>query len=145
MGQYWMPVNLTKREYINPHKLGSGLKLREQIWNAGVGQALVILTAAMPERRGGGDFEPAPIIGRWAGDRIAIVGDYAERSDLPDEDKADEIYTLCWASDPAFADSSEKPFTDVTDEVCAVIERELDGKFVGDGWRKFKPNDTKAF
>jgi len=31
MGQYWKPVNLTKREFINPHFLGAGLKLGEQV------------------------------------------------------------------------------------------------------------------
>lgn len=153
MGQYWIPVNLTKREFVNPHKLGSGLKLREQLINPGVGQALVILTAAMPVRRGGGDFEPAPIIGSWSGDRVAIVGDYAERDDLPKDDQADDIYSLCcsageWESylehvkanypDQYEIEKDKVPFTDVTDDVCAVIERELDGEFVGSGWRHFQ-------
>lgn len=29
MGEYWKPVNLTKREYIHPHDLRDGLKLDE--------------------------------------------------------------------------------------------------------------------
>lgn len=29
MGEYWKPVNLTKREYIHPHDCGDGLKLGE--------------------------------------------------------------------------------------------------------------------
>ena len=33
MGQYWLPVNLDKREFVNPHKLGAGLKLWEQLAN----------------------------------------------------------------------------------------------------------------
>src|SRR6185369_11270822 len=100
MGQYWKPVNLTKREYIHPHKLGSGLKLWEQLANApGTGAALIVLCAAMPDARGGGDFDltenwhgpervdmsdagPMPsnypeiarrTIGRWAGDAIALI------------------------------------------------------------------------
>ncbi len=56
MGQYWIPVNLDKHEYIHPHKLGSGLKLGEQIGtHPGTAAALVALLAAMPYRRGGGD------------------------------------------------------------------------------------------
>jgi hypothetical protein len=156
MGQYWKPVNLTKREFIDPHKLGAGLKLREQLVNSGVGQALVILTAAMPVQRGGGDFEPSPIIGNWSGDRIAIVGDYAKRDDLPEEDNADEIFSLCCSAgdwdeylahvkkhdpDQYELDKDKRPFTDVTDDVCAVIERELNGKFVGSGWRHFEPKE----
>lgn len=31
MGEYWKPVNMTRREYINPQTLGGGLKLAE--WN----------------------------------------------------------------------------------------------------------------
>jgi len=31
MGQYWKPVNLDKREYVDPHKLDVGLKLWEQL------------------------------------------------------------------------------------------------------------------
>ena len=69
MGQYWKPVNLDKKEFIHPHRLASGLKLWELLANPpGVGAALIILTAAMPEVRGGGDLKPDPIIGRWAGD-----------------------------------------------------------------------------
>ncbi len=111
MGQYWLPANLTKRETFCPHRLDSGLKLWEQIAAPNMGRALVILTAAMPEKRGGGDFDmdenwhgpertfpkhncsPGPMpkkyekvagrtIGRWAGDRISFVGDYGEKGDI---------------------------------------------------------------
>lgn len=133
MGQYWKPVNLTKREFINPHKLASGLKLWEILASDHVGKALIILTAAMPEARGGGDLEENHIIGRWAGDQIAIVGDYAEDDDLPNSPvPASAIYGLCDEDE-----TNEDAFKDVTDAVCAVIETELEGKFVGEGWRKF--------
>jgi hypothetical protein len=166
MGQYWIPVNLDKKECISPHKLGSGLKLWEQLANyPGVGGALIVLTAAMPEPRGGGDFDmtsnwhgpertfpehnlsPGPmptdypsiarqVIGRWAGDRIAIVGDYAEPDDLPDDD-ASVIFEKC--SDAFYEPDKEgNEYTDISDLVCAVIEHELQGKFVGTGWRDFK-------
>ena len=176
MGQYWKCVNLDKREFINSYKLGSGLKLWEQLANhPGTGAALITLCAAMPESRGGGDLSlysddenydaiAARTIGRWAGDRIALVGDYAERSDLPLEDDADLIYHLCcseneirscaaywekceWTDDPEtkahYADKAHRlraaePYTDITDDVCAVIEYELQGRFVGSGWREFE-------
>lgn len=32
MGEYWKPVNVTRREYINPHDLDNGLKIREWNW-----------------------------------------------------------------------------------------------------------------
>lgn len=132
MGQYWIPVNLTKKQFVHPHKLGSGLKLWEMLANTpGVGAALIILTAAMPEPRGGGDLNQDPIIGSWAGDRIVIIGDYADDGDLIPHDgdvPASELYSA----------TDTSAFTDVTDAVCRVIERELEGKFVGDGWRTFE-------
>lgn len=201
MGQYWMPVNLSKREYISPHKLGAGLKLWEQLANnPGVGAALIILTAAQREARGGGDFDmeqnwhgpertlpkhnttPGPMpedypsiaartIGRWAGDNIAIVGDYATDSDLPRGYKASRIYSLCipkidaaiasYLQDAKTANTAEKRaearklaakykgylasglYTDITDDVVRVIEHELNGKFEGEGWRTWKADRTE--
>jgi hypothetical protein len=167
MGQYWIPVNLDKREFIHPHKLGDGLKLGEMIYNSGVGAGLVILTAAYRERRGGGDLdlvenwhgpertfpEPYPAIaqrtcGRWAGDRIAIVGDYATDSDLPPEFEASKIYSLCNSrediDDPEYLErlaedgiTPDQFFTDISEDVCAVLEHELRGSFIGTGWRTF--------
>ncbi len=184
MGQYWMVCNLDKKEFISPHKLGCGLKLWEQLANhPGTGAALIILCAAMPEQRGGGDLmledEPGFVgdlkraagvsyseiakrtIGRWAGDRIAIVGDYAKRDDLPPEDNADLIYHLCgsdedrwsavehyrkYAEDTGLTKYKDKAdrlaaaqlYRDISDDVCTVIEHELQGKFTGDGWRDFE-------
>jgi len=163
MGQYWMVVNLSKQEYVLPHKLGTGLKLWEQLANhPGTGAALIVLCAAMPEPRGGGDFDlddnwhgpertmdkyagsPGPMpeaypviakrtIGRWAGDRIALVGDYAERKDLPPRFKAETIYGRCY-EEYAGPDG----YTDVSDDVAAVIEHELQGRFTGTGWRDWE-------
>jgi hypothetical protein len=152
MGQYWLAVNLTKKELICPHTLGSGLKLWEQIAaHPSTGEALVILLAAMPEPRGIGDFDltknwhgpervnmgtfgPMPkgypklaksIIGRWAGDRIALIGDYAHATDLPKRFKADTIY-------------GNSIYKDISLDVAKVIEHELRGQYVGEGCRNFK-------
>jgi hypothetical protein len=164
MGQYWYPVNLDKKEYIDPHKMGCGLKLWEQLANnPGTGTALVALCAAMPKPRGGGDLEENPIIGHWAGDRIAFVGDYAELTDLPEEFNADCIYSACTEDETRFneqieylrknkrddeADRLQKigMFKDITDEVAKVIEKELDGKFegTGSGWKDFVRNKIKS-
>lgn len=128
MGQYWKVVNLDKHEFVDQYKVGAGAKLWEQLAaHPGTGAALIVLTAAMPETRGGGDFDldsnwhgpertfpkhntspgPMPVdyqeiahrtIGRWAGDRIAIVGDYAENGDLAREHKARTIYSRCYSA-----------------------------------------------
>jgi len=172
MWQYWKTVSLTKREYVDNHKLGTGAKLWEQLANhPGTGAALIILCAAMPESRGGGDLSlysndknynaiTRRTIGRWAGDRIALVGNYAEQSDLPPSDDADLIYHLCdseegidvaashwekceWSDDPEtkayYADKARRlraaePYTDISEDVYIVIERELGGCFVRHGW-----------
>jgi hypothetical protein len=71
-------------------------------------------------------------ISRWAGDRIALVGDYAEPTDLPAKFKADKIYNKC----------SDNEWKDVSLDVCRVIEHELQGKFEGEGWRHFIKNTS---
>lgn len=166
MGQYWMVVNLDKKEYVSPHRLGSGLKLWEQLANhPSTGEALIVLCAAMPEYRGGGDFDltqnwhgperrfpehnatPGPMpedyptvagrtIGRWAGDRIALVGDYAQDTDLPAEFEAGQIYDRL--------DDPGSGWVDVSDDVCRVIEHELNGTFTGGGWRNWTPNAKQS-
>jgi hypothetical protein len=162
MGQYWFAVNLDKKEFVNPHQLGAGLKLWEQLANhPGTGAALVILCAAMPEPRGGGDLDlnenwhgpertfpkynisPAPMpddyqtvarrtIGRWAGDRIALVGDYAEDGDLAPEHKASTLYGRC-----DYDGDGNGDITDISLDVARVIEHELHGRYEGAGWRKW--------
>lgn len=150
MGQYWLPVNLDKREFILPHRLATGLTLWEQLaTHPGTGAALIVLCAAMPEARGGGDFAIDPedsdeaysaiarrTVGRWAGDRIALIGDYAHESDLPAEFHAARIYALCGED----ALGTPEAYTDISDDVCAVIAHELEGTYKGDGWREFIPN-----
>lgn len=196
-------VNLDKKEFINPHKLGCGLKLWEQLANSpGVGAALIVLQASMPENRGGGDFDldenwhgperkfpenncsPGAMpedymaiakrtIGRWVGDRVVLVGDYAEDSDLPRRQKASKIYGYCmskedWREDiKCFYNAIKKTtdpkmikeyndriehykrelwynlYEDVSDDVAKVIEHELNGKYVGEGWKEWKYNDKR--
>ena len=77
MGQYYVIVNLTRREVINPAVFGDGAKLCEFGDSlSGTAFALIALLSS-GNGRGGGDIRSNdPIIGAWAGDQIAIVGDY---------------------------------------------------------------------
>lgn len=83
MGQYYKIVNVTKRQYLHPHKFGAGLKLMEFSGQGdSIGQALIILLAHA-NNRGGGDLrsdnlteEEMSLIGSWAGDQIVVAGDY---------------------------------------------------------------------
>ena len=107
MGQYHQIINYDKKQFLDPHKFGEGVKLMEfSSGQHGTMQALAVLLAASntPEARGGGDLHPwlggpgygsrirdtkpqrgewlmKNVVGSWAGDRIAIIGDYAEPQD----------------------------------------------------------------
>jgi hypothetical protein len=162
-------MNLDRKEFIHPHKLGSGLKLGEQLGtHPGTAAALIVLLASSPESRGGGDIRTAsPALGRWAGDRVVIVGDYAEDDDLSLEKTggipASELYDKCQAeTERVENDDQHSPtealmrsmdgkwvhyveiepseFTDISEMVCKVIEEDLGGKFTGTGWRRFQFN-----
>lgn len=90
MGQYHEVYNLDKKERINAHRIDNGLKLLEQMGHEKSTSSALFLLLANSNGRGGGDafnhdydkrYELSPYIGRWAGDRIVVQGDYAEDSD----------------------------------------------------------------
>jgi len=119
MGQYHTTVNLTKKEFINPHKIGNGLKLMEQVgWEGATSNALFLLLACS-NGRGGGDAADHPMAGRWAGDEIAVIGDYAEADDLKNHD-AKEIY------DSLDDDSLHQQYTDISTDVWDMMVECLD-------------------
>lgn len=77
MGQYFYIVNLDKKEFLHPHKLGMGLKLWEICANDGAGVIAYLLRQS--SGRGSGDIHGNPTwAGHWAGDRLTVVGDYDE-------------------------------------------------------------------
>ena len=79
MGQYYYTVNLDKRQFLHPHKLGDGLKLIEFGDSSGGTMLALAVLLADGNGRGGGDLHVKdPIIGSWAGDRIVVAGDYAD-------------------------------------------------------------------
>ena len=73
-------------------------------------------------------------VGRWAGDQIAVVGDYAEDGDLPPEFKASSI----------LAETEEGgTYTDVSEDVLTVLVHELDLVIDdGKGWRTIRRRDA---
>lgn len=79
MGQYHYVVNLDKEEYLHPHAFGDGLKLLEfGASGCGTMTALALLLARDNGPGGGDMHSDDPLIGRWAGDRVIIVGDYGK-------------------------------------------------------------------
>jgi hypothetical protein len=147
MGQYHHPVCIEAEEGFVPHNLGCGLKEAEQIFTRpGTCAALVALVSA----RGGNmpaDYSQSPLVGRWAGKRVLVQGDYAEDGDIPDWDgpPLSLLYHALrspeergpwegmtegyWDTVPVFADLSE--------EAAAFLEGACSVRFFGDNWRTF--------
>jgi hypothetical protein len=88
MGQYFKAVNLDKEEVVCPWCMGGVAKLWE--WAVNPWGAVFTLLLRKSDGSGGGDFfgyrggfdegSPLPgehtVVGRWAGDRVVLVGDY---------------------------------------------------------------------
>jgi hypothetical protein len=122
MGQYYLVINLDKKEYLYPHAFGDGLKLCE--FGCSAEGTLFGLTVLLADGngRGGGDYfwdekgectqeEFDAVIGRWKGDRIIISGDYADP--LPGEEL--NLYSRC--NNPP----GVEPYSDISTLVAKVI------------------------
>ena len=83
MGQYFIAVNKTKKEYVTAWEIGGGAKLWE--WCANPNAGIFPYLFRRSNESGGGDVHysvPNPhYAGRWAGDEVYLVGDY-DSSDL---------------------------------------------------------------
>ncbi|MCB0094121.1 MAG: hypothetical protein KDE46_00320 [Caldilineaceae bacterium] len=87
MGQYFMPVNKTKREYFTAWEIGGTANLYEWCANPEAGVLAYLLRKS--DESGGGDIEMDHSIdfaGRWAGDEVYLIGDY-DSSNLYQEAK----------------------------------------------------------
>jgi hypothetical protein len=73
MGQYFILCNIDKKEFMQPKWFGHGHKLPEI---ARTGDGMMAGLAVLLALSGSYRHFQGPIYGRWAGDRIAIVGDY---------------------------------------------------------------------
>jgi hypothetical protein len=129
MGQYHKIVNLDKKEVVHPYNLGLGAKQYEQTGqNGSMSDALYLLVMTSPAR-GGGDWESFPALsGRWVGDRVVVLGDYTEDSDLKQYANFGKLY------------HQSEDWTDISDEVAQAL-----GKVFGfeidleqTGWRDRK-------
>ena len=125
MGQYHVLVNLDKKEIVTPHGLGLGLKQYEHIgeFNGTLADAMYILMMTSPSR-GGGDFPSTNISSRWVGDRVLILCDYTQDSDVPSIPNAGLLY------------GESGSYTDITDLVAEAFEQVFRIKISGEGWKK---------
>ena len=121
MGQYHSLFNLDKQEIVNPHGLGFGAKQVEHTGYEGSLSDVLYALCAFKDARGGGDLSDSDGVfkGRWHGDRVAVIGDYAEAGDLPEawnsmrKDSAGDI-------DSGFMLSR---FADITEEIKPYWEK----------------------
>lgn len=132
MGQYYVVANPDKREFLHPHRFGSGLKLMEFSGDAqSVMQAVAVLLAD-GNNRGGGDLRSNdPIIGSWAGDRVVVAGDYADDGRFLDEGEEGNLFSFAMAE---FEDISDKVIQAIVgaEGACSRMSK-LDSE--DDGWR----------
>jgi hypothetical protein len=138
MGLYHHPVCIEAEEGLDPAGLDSGLKEGEQGFNRPSSPAAIV---ALVCARGGNmpaDCSQSPLIGRWAGKRVLVQGDYAKDDDIPgwDGPPLSRLYSAMapveerkargdtpaekakrrrlWAATPVFAE--------ITRDVCAFLE-----------------------
>ena len=80
MGQYYLACNLDKGQVLDPWTFGDGAKLVEFGASGGGLMTALALLLADGNNRGSGDLRSEdPLIGSWAGDRLVITGDYADK------------------------------------------------------------------
>lgn len=114
--QYFLICNLTKREFLHPHKLGMGLTLLDICTNKRIGVIPYLLRKS--DGLGSGDIKDlihSPNAGRWAGDRIVVIGDYDSSklyNDLRDDTKVM---------------NEQIPYKDISLEVQEEFEKFLGG------------------
>lgn len=168
MGQYYYTVNITKKQYLNPHRFGEGLKLLEFCsgrYGTLAGLAILLTDG---NGRGGGDLHrPGPdqnlpklgalmleVVGSWAGDRIVVAGDYGDEGRFTRHKKA-SLYQVAKAS---YEDISYKVMAclcadqwvrediakDMAGRFAFIDERPTDIDFIDDLIPGFKKQVKKA-
>ncbi len=107
MGQYFIVCNFDKKELLDPSMFGDGMKLDELVGRiTGTLMGLTYLLA-LSGRGGGVEWRATdPMFGRWAGDRIAIVGDYYSET-VAGMTWDEEVWTRVSSSRDEWVDISE--------------------------------------
>jgi len=123
MGQYFKVFNLDKKESITPHSFHDGAKLMEFACSSNGTLTGLAILLRQSSQTGGGDFghylnniRDKELVGSWAGDRIAIVGDY---DDNP-------------AGSSIYFDST---YTDISDDVVELIRHD---RYVNESFEQYE-------
>lgn len=122
MGQYHLLANLDTMEYVTPYAVGGFLKQFEHTFFDGdLAHAMYLLTMTSPAR-GGGDWPMTDVSGRWAGNRVVVLGDYTEDSDLPLVPSAGTLYHLIQKNGTDISYEVQKSLKVVTDTLSGFKE-----------------------
>ena len=127
MGQYHILVNIDKKEYVNPWDIGGMGKHWEQIgYEKSMADTLYVLSIAQGnEKRGGGDICGHELVGHWAGDCCAVVGDYLTDSQKDDPrfyDLFNRVLTGNGAFGPNNAIGKDTSWTNISEQVNKMWE-----------------------
>ena len=95
MGQYFLVVNTTKKEYLHPHRFGEGLKFMEfTVDGCGIMHGLAHLLA---QSSSGVAIDDPEVTGRWVGDHVVIVGDYDDSGVFDEAYESDDYHDISQA------------------------------------------------
>ncbi len=124
MGQYYITVNKTKKEYIDTYTFGDGAKFLEFMSSSrGMKEATMMLLT------NGGRKDN--YLGHWAGDSIEVLGDYAE-DNLWDEVYSDnskwknisfEVYKALFEHNTWFAEEEQKYLREHGDQYLYSVQQ----------------------
>ena len=112
MGQYFVICNLDKREFLDPGEFGHGVKLGEIGLTGGGALAGLSLLLAVS---GTNYFTGGPIHGRWANNRIAIMGDYYA-GDIGDVTWSEDYWATIHDQDDGWVDISEHVIAELNED-----------------------------
>jgi hypothetical protein len=129
MGQYYIPSNIDKNEFLRSYDFDNGAKLMESAWigNRLIGNVMVRL-ADETIIKASKKIASIPFAGTWANDRIVWAGDYMDEDTLfPDnfeelggdkcflDDEGDSVsrtlYSLAYNSFNQLKEDDDKIFT----------------------------------
>ena len=125
MGQYFKIVNEDKKEVVNAWDIGGGAKFWEWMYNPQIRVFGWLLRKS--DGDGGGDIPSEErgqyqTLGRWAGDRVTLVGDY----------DSSELYQKASNEDDAGEKRQDGEYTDISklvrEEFNHAVRRDAGGK-----------------
>ena len=125
MRQCYKIVNLDKMQYIDPNDFNEGEKLLE--FSCNIRGTLTALSLLLSDGcgRGGGDlYTDKTVVGSWAGDRIVVTGDYADKGKFTSV-KDRNVYQLIQKG--AFLNISKLIIDAMKDDGCLKQRLEING------------------